>query len=422
MAAGKEKSTSLLDVFGYPPDNLEPRTTMMIKKSMPVVSFFPSIPQFQNGLNLFTLNDAWKEYSDLLYNNGYTTLSGKDKGIRCAFLADNFPTDTFTNEYGENFLQKMTDVASEGAASISQMMGATSMSEGFDKLRKGLEKGGGGAEAVAKGMEWAQNMGSAAKSSLSNLGSIGNVAGSGINLLDKLGAGSRIDFPQVWKSSGYQPSYSFTVRLYNPWPQDDDSTDKYIIGPIVALMLLAVPRAQDSSTFTWPFLHRIECPGLFELDPGYIANVTVVKGGDQQQISFQHRLGIVDVRIDVGSLYSSMLAGSNKITSTRPTVLKYARAMAGKKDNVTSRELDNVAFVYGAGDSNNANRTVGRVNQDKANQLRSKGQFTPYNPFGPPDYSIVKTTSPKVQAEVNDPSLVDRVTDKAKEIYEKLKG
>jgi hypothetical protein len=119
-----------------------------------------------------------------------------------------------------------------------------------------------------------------------------------------------------------------TVRLYNPNPRSVKDTKKFIVGPIVALMLLAVPITDNGSTYSWPFFHRILSPGIYDLNPGFISNITVIKGGDQQQISQQQRMGIVDVRIDVGSLFSTMVAGGTAISQkTRPTVRKYAQAM-----------------------------------------------------------------------------------------------
>lgn len=417
----EEKSlTRLLDVFGYPPDSVDPRTTIMMKKSMPVVQFFPSIPNFKKGLSLFTLADAWPQYSKLLEDNKFITPNGSDKGIQLAFLADNFPTDTFTNEYGENFLQKFTDVASEGAASLSQMMGATSLSEAYGKVTKALKEGGTAGKTIGTGMEVLGDMAGATKSALSKVGSIGNAAGSGIDLLNRLGAGSRIDFPMVWKSSTYQPSYSFTVRLYNPFPQNKIATNKYIIGPIVAIMLLATPRAENASTFTWPFLHHIKCAGLFDLNPGYISNITIVKGGDQQQISFQHRLGVVDVRIDVGSLYSSMLAGSSSVESTRPTVLKYAQAMAEERE-VTSRLKDNESYTEKDGPGPGTLRT-GITTEGREYTLDKKSYTPPYPSFiRIAGYEIPVPPSPKIQALVKNQQLATRVTEKVRDRYDQLK-
>ena len=411
-------SNVLQEVFGYPPDNLEERTNIMIRKSMPVVEFRPSTPHFQNGLDLFTIIPAWGSYTKLLNDNGF--ISPNTGTIKLAFLADNFPTDTFTNEYGENFLQKFTDVASEGASSIAQMFGAESATQVFNKVGVGLkESDNAAASAVGTGMEWLKDAASSAHEAISKVGSVGKFAANSVSLIDRLAAGSRIDFPMVWKSSGFQPSYSFTIRLYNPWPQDPDYTNKYIIGPIVAIMLMGVPRSQDSSTFTWPFLHQITCPGLFDLNPGFISNITVVKGGDQQQIAFQQRMGLVDVRIDVGSLYSSMLAGSNNVTSTRPTVKKYAEILAGGKD-VSSRIADNNRYINKAGDGPEGGRSVGFVSKlDEQDYLNKYGTLPNLN--NPIPGIQRQTTSPKIHPDdTGSPGIVERVSATAKQTYAEL--
>jgi len=336
LSKAKVDPTPLQEIFGLPPDNLLPETTRKIYDSMPVCHFQPSIPKFTRGLDLFYLDSAWTtnmsgapSYTQLLEEHGFQTNNSAGQGIKVAYLADSFPTDTFTNEYGENFLQKFTDVASEGAASIMQMMGTTSAFDALSRLTGPLLNmvpttflgtNFNPQEATKKGLstlkQGAANVLAATK--------MQNAA----TMLDRLAAGARIDFPQVWKSSGFQPSYTLTVRLYNPNPRSFESTKRYIIGPIVALMLLAVPISQDGSTYNWPFLHKIVSPGIFELNPGFIGNITVIKGGDQQQISQQQHLAMVDVRIDVGSLYSTMVAGSPGIQQkTRPTVKSYVNAM-----------------------------------------------------------------------------------------------
>jgi len=323
-------NTGLEWVFGYPPWDLDRRTNEMIKNSMPTAIFLPQKPKFQGGLTYFSLEDAWGDYTSLLASHGFS-IDGPP-GVKVAFLADNFPTDTFNNEYGENFLQKFTDVASEGAATISQMFGARNATEAVSNItgaltssKNALARGFGG------GLQAATELGNVMKEALVQAlpkGAQGAATGAG-SILNRMMAGNRIDFPMVWKSSSFQPSYSLTIRLFNPNPRSAASTHKYIVGPIVAILLLGLPQTEDGNTFSWPYLHKIIAPGLFDLTPGFISNITVVKGGDQQQISFQQNLGIVDVRIDIGSLYSTLLASKMGLSLYRPSVRKYASIISG---------------------------------------------------------------------------------------------
>jgi hypothetical protein len=97
-------------------------------------------------------------------------------------------------------------------------------------------------------------------------------------------------------------------------------------------MLLATPLSDDGNTYSWPFIHRIEAPGIYDLDPAYISNITIIKGGDQQQIGQNQALSMVDVRIDFGSLFSSMLATNQPVAKSRPTLKKYLQGMETTKE------------------------------------------------------------------------------------------
>jgi hypothetical protein len=154
-----------------------------------------------------------------------------------------------------------------------------------------------------------------------------------LNSADILAAGGRIDFPMLWKNSTFAPSYTMTIRLYNPNPASREITAKYIIGPVAALLLLGLPQSVGEGAYSWPFIHRIWSPGIYNIDPAYISNITIVKGGDQQQISWKQRMGVVDVRIDFGSVFNSILSNASE-SRNRPTLKGYLSAMAGEKYGV----------------------------------------------------------------------------------------
>ena len=304
--------------------------------SMPMVEIIPCIPFFRPGLSIFSLENAWGKYQSLLYYAGYSLSS---RPLKLAFLADNFPTDTFSNEYGESFLQKMTDVASEGLASVSQFLGQRSATGLLKEVGEFTKDQGGLIGAVGSaGMGAFNKISDFGKNAVKHGGRIGQAAGQMGNVVNTLLSGARVDFPNVWKNSAYAPSYSMTIRLYNPNPGDLASTKKHIIGPIAAILLLGIPQSENGSTYNWPFLHKVKAPGIYNLDPAFISNIAVIKGGDQQQIGFNQRLAMVDVRIDFGSLFNSILASGGKASGDRPTLRKYLKAMESEKFGVSSRE------------------------------------------------------------------------------------
>ena len=304
------------------------RTNTVVKNSMPIVKIYPGIPSFTKGQTIYRRKDYFESgnkdqlsYKELLNAHGFELGTVHNKCLTLAYQADSFPTDTFSNEYGENFLQSITNVASTAAASISQMFGVRSVGEAMKKITGAAKEQGGFLEKAGVITEEGARIGEKFLRSIP-------IAGGGVDVVSSMLAGGRLDFPMVWKSSNFQPSYTLTVRLYNPNPGSKESTEKYISGPIAAIMLLGIPISTDTITFNWPFIHRIWSPGIYDLDPAFISNITIIKGGDQQQISYEQRLGIVDVRIDFGSLFSSLLATKGD-PRTRPTLKRYIEGMSG---------------------------------------------------------------------------------------------
>jgi hypothetical protein len=322
----------------------------LINNAMPLVHIQPGIPSFTQGLDLMSRSPAFDSISDehtqaglartgkrgsyveqlsalgFSLKQGNPAISGF---LTCAYLADNFPTDTFTNEYGENFLQKITNVASEGMASLSQMFGSRSFTGTVDNAVSAAQKSGGvvgkAGDVASSGIKGIKDL--AAK--LPENSALNRIA-KNVNVL---AAGGRIDFPMLWKNSTYTPSYTMTIRLYNPNPNSHRVTAKYIIGPIAALLLLGLPQSVGEGAYSWPYIHRFYSPGIYNLDPGYISNITVVKGGDQQQIAWNQNMGLVDVRIDFGSVFNSILSNASS-SRRRPTLKGYLEAMADRKQDV----------------------------------------------------------------------------------------
>lgn len=322
-------------IIGLPPSSHLPQTNDLIKDTMPIAKIYPGIPSFTKSFTLFTRKSAFdtssgeiKSYKATLQEHGFNLAQPtSDKCLMVAYLADNFPTDSFTNDYGESFLERFTNVSSEGLANVHQIFGAQTSGQAVENLSKALEEVGGlvgmAGEAIRTGKEKISKFGTI----LSN-----KISGGRFNtkFIQRVLAGGRVDFPMIWKSSSFQPSYTMTIRLYNPEPASEAATKKYIVGPLACLMLLGIPMSQDGVVYTWPYIHRIVSPGIYDVDPAFISNITVIKGGDQQQIAYSQRLGMVDVRIDFGSLFGSMLSAP-KLSKTRPILRTYLEGLLPNK-------------------------------------------------------------------------------------------
>ena len=123
--------------------------------------------------------------------------------------------------------------------------------------------------------------------------------------------GAKLDFPQIWKSSAWGTTYSIDVRLYNPDPSSLELTNQYIVGPLAILMAFVVPRSRDGHTYHWPYLCKYKVRGLYDVTSGYIKSISVVKGGNDNQIAYNQRAGIVDLSIELGVLYNTMISRAN---------------------------------------------------------------------------------------------------------------
>jgi len=324
----------LLDVIGLPPDGSLAPGNNLKRNTMPVLEIIPCIPSSgKSPINIYSLESARNaaktedNFDAKLAEFGFSA----PNPIRLAFQAESFPTDSFSNEYGETFLNKMADVASEGVGELMQMTNTNNAMEAAKKIGRGLtEFGGIGATVGGMLTTKAGELESWVNKNKQAGGMQGAGAG-GAGLVSKMLGGQRVDFPMIWKNSVFNSSYSINIKLFNPKPGSLDVTNQYIIGPLALMMLLALPQSDESGeTYYWPYFHRITCKGLFDIKAGAITNISVSKGGDQNQIAWNQRLSQVDVRIDFVNLYSSLIAGG-KDDLDRPTLKSYLETLRGEE-------------------------------------------------------------------------------------------
>jgi hypothetical protein len=147
--------------------------------------------------------------------------------------------------------------------------------------------------------------------------------------------GSGLDFPMIWQGSSYTPSYGIRVRLSCPDPTNSQQYEKYVVQNMMKLLSLGIPTSDGMHTYTQPLICTVNCPGLFKINAGYIANVDVLKGSESVDISNHQRPGTVDVTIMFGELYSTMIgykyADKQDSDPMRPSIDRYAnnlRSMA----------------------------------------------------------------------------------------------
>ena len=320
----------LQDIIGLPPgddtnlgtQSKGPSMTDVITDTMPILEIIPAYPSVVGGLESFRLitgmgatasetaeseaggessgSQTGKSYRQELLQNYGVSISKGTRSIKIACLGNSFPVpESFTNDYTESKFQSLADVSSETVHQARFAFGVESVGDAGAVLDKVF----GGIKGSSKAYEQGKSKAAEIRSQNENLSSAATTAAG-------LALGNKIDFPKIWKSSGWQADYNVNVRLYNPFPGSREASEKYIYAPLAAIMMFVVPRSEDGHSFMWPWLCKYKVPGLFNVQSGYIKSVSVIKGGDDNHIAYNHRPGIVDLKITLGTLYSTIVGGS----------------------------------------------------------------------------------------------------------------
>lgn len=286
---------------GAPPSEV---VEHLLKSSMSLMAIYPAYPKYgsqddkNNGLQLYHLD--WDEgrtkYMGILQNaNVYTgDISANGGCVYVAFLNETSISESFTVQYGDSMFESIGNIGSQTARELRAITGKENMGEAFKAIGKNMKEGEGVMSEIAGRMA----------------GAVGGVSSYFENKLGSLGkilSGSKVDFPQIWQGSAYSPTYSMTIRLFNPFPEDDDSHTKFIIEPLAKLVALTLPISDSVDTYTFPVMCSVTCPGLFRVKAGYISSLEVIKGGESNTISFLQRPSIVDIRMSIEDLYGTMI-------------------------------------------------------------------------------------------------------------------
>lgn len=345
------------DVVGGPPETGTgiSQSNDLLRNSRLVLDVYPMKAKLQSGISLFTLEQDWETYKQILADCGIAPPKNSGNYVRIACQADSFPNDTFQNDYGDHFLSNIMDFGANGFTQLAQMGGSrqggldtvNNIGNVFNQLGASdpdsfLGKVATSAGGAAKGAAgWS-------KDKIAQMKASGNTTAASIaNSMNLLLGGARIDFPMIWKNSTYNPTFSINVRLYNPHPAKETSTNMWIKAPLGALLALGLPiglqEGDDAFGYSWPLFCKVVCKGVFEIKAGAISSITVTKGGEQGSVSFNQRLGIVDVRIDFINLHNVMIAMSSKIEE-RPTLKGYLNNIMDK-ENITTIEKGDSTMI-----------------------------------------------------------------------------
>jgi len=306
----------------------------LTKASFFQIDIAPKRPKVGESIQLFTLESAFGDYStrymqilqDVAAEIGVdATVPPISKVTRIYAIVDTPVSEQFTSQYDESFISKITNVAGGGIAEIRQILGfrsAKDIEKALGKMQEQLGKGGVGEQLLSHVVGGAKRTTETVRKTIEGLG--------GGPFVTNLLLGHKIEFPKVWRDSNYAPSYTFTVRLYNTNPGSSLSTFKHIIAPLCALLLYVVPYSKDGYTYDWPFFCSADAPGLFSIKYGAITDLSVIKGGDTVSFGFTQVPAIVDLRLTITDLFSTMLGGRSVVKQTN--IVDYLSSLGRTRD------------------------------------------------------------------------------------------
>jgi len=284
----------------------------------PRLRIYPATPKFENGLELFSLdtNEGWTKFTEFLtINGGFTPGLGWNNFIDLSYQNISPFSESYGNDFSQSSLISALSPLSAGGREIA-WVGQSSIGKALGAI--------GNNKTAAPIIDVLKKTAAEAKQGMDNV-----IGQKNSNSLVKLGgqllSGGKLNFPMIWKSTSFDRSYDITVRLYNMFPGDDDAHDKWIIGPMVALLAMVVPTSEDGNTYKWPLIAKFQAPGQFQIDAGYIKSMSVVKGGDANDQAWNNRPGIVDIKLSIGDLYNTMV--SSELASHAPTVARMVETM-----------------------------------------------------------------------------------------------
>ena len=299
-------------------------TSALQLKALPICNIAPCVMQLGAGIKDFILHPSWDIYAGLAAQHG-VTINGRGE-LKVHFYPESPITETFSNNYGDSFIASyMKSLGGEGLTDLNQMAG-------------GKGSFGGSVENILGQLGPVGDfLSSAVNTAKRNAPFQGTALGKGIyTAVDQALGGSRFDFPFVWKSSGFNANYSINVKLFNPTPGDAETTAKYIMGPLCALLCLGLPIG-DGAAYSWPLVHMVRVPGFFASRAMGLQNITVTKGGEQNLRSMDTGfVAMVDVRLDFMNLFDPMVAGDVAGLSYRTSLTEYLENLISTQSQLES--------------------------------------------------------------------------------------
>lgn len=234
----------------------------------------------QNNKNINTTGGNISSYTALTqWRNMQSGSNVEGESIYDSFKIvstnDSTITETLSNNYDDNALDKIGSTLSGGA-----FQKANALISGGMSLTSSLDT-------------------SAALGILSSLQSYANnELGQAASLLMGKSIGIQSALPKIWNRSSYNNTCSFTIKLIAPSGSPED-VDRFIVKPLKLLLLAASPVTFDGVTYGYPPLWKVEAKGMASMKLAGITAISLSRGGPDTVFNRYNQPTNIDVRVVV---------------------------------------------------------------------------------------------------------------------------
>jgi hypothetical protein len=240
------------------------------------------------------------------------TFSKNPNGITVAFQHMSPISESYSNDFSQNSILSGIGGGQENISDLGMMMGPSGAYDALEKKAKDT--------AFQSVFDIIDGLSEGTANAVGSIGGEGakRVVNDIVNMAKKFD--HKIDFPMMWRGSSFSTSYSLMIRLYNPIAANDDYYERLIVAPLIALLAFVCPKSDDGKTWSYPFIMKFDIPGRASLKAAYCSNISVVKGGDVNDVAYNSRPNMIDINMTINPVHSVKLLSKTPITSDAPSL------------------------------------------------------------------------------------------------------
>lgn len=151
-------------------------------------------------------------------------------------------------------------------------------------------------------------------------GIIGSLLGSGMEML----RGGKVILPQIVDDCTYGKTCQFTCKFISP-AGDVESIFWNVLAPYFHLMPFVLPQQVGTTIdmYSYPFMCRATCKGLFNCPMGVVRGFRINRGGSDNELWTNEGLPTeIEVQFEITPLYSKLMLSSNNTAANTAKFIK----------------------------------------------------------------------------------------------------